>query len=99
MIAILKKDGLYSPVIVCDQCGKVIDDAMNALEVSSSAPEGATAQVFYVHKGQCDETLSAQFDGIYGSEELAVHLVDLIRNTLSKSDVQRVQNLLKGSIE
>jgi hypothetical protein len=99
MIAIQKKGGRYSPVILCDYCGKLIEDAMNAMEVSSPAPEGATAQAFHVHKGDCDQALSAKLGGLAGSEELAVHLFDLIRNTLGKSDLQRVRNLLEWSEE
>jgi hypothetical protein len=95
MIAILKADGRYAPVVLCDHCGKVIDDAMNATALSSSAPEGNTLQAFHVHKGDCDQALSAKLGGLYGSEELAVHLFELMRNTLSKSDLKRVQNLLE----
>jgi hypothetical protein len=99
MMAILKQDGSYRPVVVCDHCGEVIDDALGAMELSSSAPEGATAQAFHVHKGDCDQALSAKLGGMHGSEELAVHLFDLIRNTMSKSDVQRVKNALQWSQE
>ena len=95
MIAILKKDGQYRPVIVCDECGGVITDAFNATQISSSAPEGATAQAFHVHKGACDEAISARLGGMHGSEELAVHLMQLIKNSLSESDRHRVENLLK----
>lgn len=70
---------------------------MAAMAISSAAPEGATAQAFHVHKGACEQALSAQLEGMHGSEELAVHLLDLVRNTLSKSDQQRVQNLIKWS--
>ena len=80
MIAILKKDGRYIPVILCDHCGAVIDDALAAMELSSSAPEGATAQAFHVHKGACDQALSARLGGIHGSEELAVHLVEATKS-------------------
>jgi transcription initiation factor TFIIIB Brf1 subunit/transcription initiation factor TFIIB len=97
MIAILKKDGRYCPVIVCDQCGMVIDDALAAMEVSSSAPEGTTAQAFHVHKGTCDQALSARLGGIHGSEELVVHLVELVKNALRLSDTRQVQNLLAWS--
>ena len=95
MIAILKMDGRYLPVVKCDQCGETIDDAMNAMAMSSSAPEGATAQAFHVHKGECERALSSKVDGLHGSEELAVHLLDLMRNTLSKSDLEGVRNLLR----
>ena len=97
MIAIQKQSGGYRPVIVCDHCGHVIDDAMAAVAVSSAAPEGATAQAFHVHKGACDQALSEKLGGMHGSEELAVHLLDLLRNALRKSDRQRVQNLLNWS--
>jgi hypothetical protein len=99
MIAILKKDGRYVPVVACDHCGVVIHDALAAMAVCSSAPEGATAQAFHVHKGECDQAVSAKLGGMHGSEELAVHLIDLVRNTLDKSDPLRVQNLLKWSQE
>jgi hypothetical protein len=99
MIGILKKHGRYWPVIVCDHCGNVIDDAMAAVEVSSSAPEGAVAQAFHVHKGDCDQALSAKLGGLHGSEELAVHLFDLMHSTLSKSDLQGIRNLLEWSKE
>jgi len=95
MIAILKKSGQYLPVIVCDECGSIITDAFNATQISSSAPEGATAQAFHVHKGACDEAISARLGGMHGSEELAVHLMQLIKNTLRDSDRQRVENLMK----
>jgi len=97
MIAILKKDNWYRAAVVCDHCGRTIDDAMAALAVSSSAPEGTMAQAFHVHKGECDRSLCAKLGGIHGSEELAVHLLDLVRNTLGKSDMQGVQNLMKWS--
>jgi hypothetical protein len=99
MIAIRKTAGRYAPVVVCDHCVGVIDDAMAAAAVSSSAPEGATAQAHHVHKGSCDEALTNQLGGALGSEELAVHLFDLVRNTLSRSDAQRVRNLLDWSDE
>ena len=67
------------------------------MEVSSSAPEGATAQAFHVHKGAWDDSISARLGGMRGSEELAVHLVQLTKNTLSDSDRQRVEDLLKWS--
>ena len=99
MIAIRKKDGRYSPVVLCDQCGQAIDDAMNAMALSSSAPEGATAQAFHVHKGNCDEALSAKLGGLHGSEELAVHLLELVRNSLRQSDLQRILSLTQWSAE
>jgi hypothetical protein len=97
MVAIRKQDGQYESVVVCDECGAVITDAFDAVEVSSSAPEGATAQAFHVHKGACDDAMSARLGGMHGSEELAVHLVSLLKNALSESDRQRVENLLKWS--
>lgn len=93
MIAILKKNGQYMPVIVCDECGGIITDAFNATQISSSAPEGTTAQAFHVHKGACDDAISARLGGLHGSEELAVHLMQLVKNTLSESDRQRVELL------
>jgi hypothetical protein len=97
MIAIRKHEGQYVPVVVCDECGAVIADAFDAMEVSSSAPEGKTAQAFHVHKGACDEAVSARLGGMHVSEELAVHLVSLLKNALSESDRQRVENLLTWS--
>jgi hypothetical protein len=41
MIAILKKDGVYVPVVVCDHCGAVIDDALGGMELSSVGPRGS----------------------------------------------------------
>lgn len=97
MIAIRKQGGRYKPVVVCDECGGVIADAFGATVISSSAPEGAAAQAFHVHKGACDDAISARLAGMYGSEELAVHLVHLLRNTLCESDRRRVENLFKWS--
>jgi hypothetical protein len=54
--------------------------------VSSSAPEGAAAQVFHVHKGACDDAISTRLGGMHGSEELSVHLLQLLKNALSDSD-------------
>jgi hypothetical protein len=99
MIAVLKKNGNYNPVILCDHCGKIIDDAMGANQLSSSAPEGATAQAFHVHKGECDRAMCARLGDLTGSEELSVHLIELIRNTFGQSDLERVRNLLQSSTE
>jgi adenylate kinase len=82
---------------VCDECGGVITDAFGATQVSSSAPDGATAQAFHVHKGACDEAVSARLGGACGSEELAVHLVQLLKNTLRDSDGRRVEALMTWS--
>src|SRR3954465_8790304 len=97
MIAIMKKDGRYSPVVACDHCGLVIKDALAAMAISSAAPEGATAQAFHVHKGACDDAMSARLGGMYGSEELAVHLPQLLKNSLRERDRRRGENLLKWS--
>ena len=93
MIAIRKHNGQYAPVLLCDECGGVITDALAASVVSTSAPEGATAEAFYVHKGACDDALCARLGGLHGSEELAVHLIQLVENALRNSDPQRVRNL------
>ena len=95
MIAIRKRDGRYVPAVVCDECGGVITDAFGATAVSSSAPEGAAAEAFHVHKGSCDDARSARLGGAAGSEELAVHLLQLLKGALRDSDPQRVENLLK----
>src|SRR5438105_1089124 len=57
--------------------------------------EGATAQVFHVHKGACDEALAARLDGVFGSEELAVHLVELLKNSVAESDREHLKDLLR----
>jgi ribA/ribD-fused uncharacterized protein len=90
MIAILKQSGRYRPVVVCDQCGEVITNAMNAMQVSSAAPEGKIAQAFHVHKGACDETLSQRLGSVLGSEELSVHLIELVQSTIPESDYRAV---------
>lgn len=99
MIAILKKNGQYGPAIICDYCGQVIDDALNANAVSSAAPKDAMAQVFHVHKGACDQALSAKLGGSLGSEELSTHLLELMRNALANSDFEGLRNLLRWSAE
>lgn len=97
MIATRNQDGQYVPVVICDECGGVITDAFGAVEVSSSAPDGAAAQAFHVQKGACDDAISTRLGGMHGSEELAVQLLQLLRNTLRDSDRQRVENLMKWS--
>jgi hypothetical protein len=97
MISTLKRGGAYRAVVVCDHCGQVIDDAMSALAVSSAAPEGTTAQTFHVHKGRCDEFVVARLGGLCGSEELSIHLVELLGNAISRGDRQRIIDLLKWS--
>jgi hypothetical protein len=99
MVAIHKQNGRYSPVVVCDYCGEVIDDALAAMEVSSRVPDGATAQAMHVHKGACDQALSAKLGGLDGSAELFDHLLELLRNTIGKSDMGRVRNAMKWSEE
>ena len=97
MIAIRKENGSYIPVILCDHCGQIIVDAMGAMELSSSAPEGANAQAYYVHKGACEQAVSAKLGGMHGSDELAVHLFDLLRSAMAKSDLERVKNAIDWS--
>jgi hypothetical protein len=99
MVAIQKKDGRYLSVVVCDFCGVVINDALAAMEISSRVPEGEIAQALHVHKGACDQALSAKLGGLHGSAELSDHLFELLRNTLAKSDVERLRNALKWSAE
>ena len=95
MIGILKQQGRYSPVVICNECGEVIDDAFQAMEICSNAPEGASAESFHVHKGRCDHALSKRVEGLSGPEELAVHLLELLKNTLRASDPHRVEKLLE----
>ena len=95
----LKNEGRYSPAVVCDHCGSVITDAFSATAISSSAPDGATAQVFHVHKGACDDAVSVRLGGMHGSEELADHLVQLFKNTISGSDRERIENLLRWTYD
>jgi hypothetical protein len=73
----------------------VIDDALSAMAVSSSAPEGALAQTFHVHKGACDDAVSASLGGMHGSEELATHLLQLVRNSLQRIAPQQLKNLVQ----
>ncbi len=94
MIAIAKANGEYRPVILCDQCGERITDAANATVVCSSAPEGKTAQLFHVHKGVCDDALAARVEGLFGSEELTTHLIELIKNTFTPDDLSIARRAL-----
>jgi hypothetical protein len=97
MIAIQKMDGQYRPVVLCDFCGIVIDDALAAITISSTAPDGKTAQAFHVHKGKCDESMSEKIGAMLGSEELAVHLLELLKNTMRGSDRQTLQAMLEAT--
>jgi hypothetical protein len=95
MIAILKSAGRYVPVVVCDQCGRPIDDALAAVAVSTHAPEGSTAQAFHAHKGACDAALTERLGGLAGSEELSVHLIDLVRGAFRPDHLNVAEQLLR----
>jgi len=56
---------------------------------------GQTAQAFHVHKGACDATLSKRMGGLAGSEELSVHLVDLVRGAFRTEDRGVAERLLR----
>src|SRR5688500_5625800 len=81
-IRLLYLRGKYIPLFVCDQCGKRIEDARQALEISdatTSLKDGDMTNVFHVHKGACDQAMEAKL-GPTGSNELTDHVFQLAYN-------------------
>lgn len=85
MIKTLYSGGRYSPMFVCDHCGKPITNVALALALvrSSNVIEGEMLDTFHVHKGPCDRAVSARIDAISGSgsDEMRKHLRYLLHNT------------------
>lgn len=101
MIRMLSMKGRYSPIIVCDVCQRRITDAKMAMEIadhSHDEGDGHEVSVFHVHKGDCDRTLDEKL-GAAGTNELSLHLYQLIRNVGLTLDDMRRQEEIQGMMD
>ena len=100
MIKILDRNSRYAPVMVCDICGKIIDDANRAAVVHkrpqlSEDLEGKTLiDVIHVHKGKCHDVGELNLGGKErtGWIELETHLRYLIHNVGMNLEEMKEQN-------
>ena len=60
MIKILRKDGKFTHVVICDICHEMITNASRAAVVSRLPPEGEAAEALHVHKGRCHDQAEAR---------------------------------------
>jgi hypothetical protein len=82
MIQMARNNGTMYPILVCDFCGKRIDDAGIAAAVmpeSKPYPNG-NGRVLFVHKGACHNAVEKTEGHAGGWEELSRHLRLLLHN-------------------
>lgn len=83
MIKYWYENGRYAPLLLCDTCGKRIENSgMGAAVHANGREEGEYLDVLHVHKGQCHDKAEADLGGTssVGWEELNVHLLHLTHN-------------------
>jgi hypothetical protein len=83
-------DGGYIPRFACDQCGRLIDDPVEALVlwVVTSADDTVIQPVFHAHRGACDRALKAKLEAAENAvtywEGLAEHSLHLANNLAAR---------------
>jgi len=90
MIKIFVQNSRYSPIIVCDICGRKIDNAMEGAAVFNNRtpsgdllPDGAIQPVIHAHKGKCHDLAESKV-GEHDAAvwiELETHVRFLVHNT------------------
>lgn len=90
MLKILYSDHQFFPILVCDVCGRRIEQASLAAAINPSAiqdgervvQEGDLLEVLHAHKGDCHKQAEERFGGKYrtGWTELGSHLSQLTHN-------------------
>jgi len=67
------------PLILCDQCGKRIEEGSRANVIwnDSSFEQGALSDVLFVHSLNCDQAFQRQRGMVANSMELDLWMVDL----------------------
>ncbi len=70
----------YTAILVCDVCGRRIQDAGSGavLTVSYPIPVGEQSKVLHVHDGACYETAESHLGHILGHETVWRHLHQLL---------------------
>jgi len=91
MIKTINNDGMYAPVIICDICGKAIDNASLAAVIDCERPNvGEMTEVRHVHKGKCHDLADARWSELPWAE-MDVHLLNLINNV--GSSLEKLQEV------
>lgn len=83
MIKMLKFSGRSAPVIICDICGKRIEEVkLGAAVFPQIDTEGAIAEVLHVHKRDCHNAAEQKIGGGESApwQELRHHLSYLLHN-------------------
>jgi hypothetical protein len=85
MIKMLNLSGRAAPVVICDICGKRVEEADLGAAVfprMQSESEGTVVQVLHVHKGPCHDKAQLQLGGVRDTawQELRIHFSYLLHN-------------------
>ncbi|MFZ2656612.1 MAG: hypothetical protein WAX69_16885 [Victivallales bacterium] len=82
MIQILDTKTGSAPIIVCDHCGKRIDDAEDAAVIMPDTKRhpNKNRRAIHVHKGDCHDAVEASEGGNVGWEEMTRHIRLLMNN-------------------
>ncbi|MGI8792400.1 MAG: hypothetical protein ACR2H3_04390 [Acidimicrobiales bacterium] len=83
--------GIYSPIIVCDACGRPITRSGNAYWIVLDDGQ-VLAQVWHTHKHPCsrlDDELQERYGGLVMSEELNRWLDQLVHNFTTAKETTR----------
>jgi hypothetical protein len=80
-IKMMQTESGAGPIVVCDQCGKRIDDASEASYIwnESSYEPGSLHDVYFVHS-RCDEALQRQVGEMPNSQSLIILMPYLVSN-------------------
>lgn len=96
MIQLFQTATGYAPILVCDHCGKRIEDAKLALAVapfSGKYPNG-NRRILHAHKRSCFDAIERKEGEKCSWEELSIHIRLLAENvTLSPQELEKQQNV------
>lgn len=98
MIRQVYRYGAYHPIVVCDVCEKIIEDASKATVVFpmvSGERPGDINSLHHAHKGQCLKHAELQLGGGLkcGTMELTHHLLLLLENTKVSEEQKNIFQL------
>lgn len=81
MISLIRKNGRGCPVVFCDHCGEIIEDARIGMVLYDRRfdAEGDQTQPIFLHKGKCDAAVKEKHQ-MSGWAELQTFLMDLTHN-------------------
>ena len=99
MIKLKKFDGLIALVILCDVCGKRINNATMAVVGEQSVRSGKKVMKvpFFIHKKKCLSAKERELNGIFPCWGLSDQLIYLLAN--AGISISKAQSLRKDLAE